>query len=105
MKTLKCSSDEVLKRETLQPFNPSTLQPAAVKQLVATGIAHGWIKAGGAGASTADLPLTNEEARDRYLECWWRIREIELERIKLDNKWLKEQILLLTFAASSARQS
>lgn len=67
------------------------------KKLVATGIAHGWIKGGGVGASAADLPLTNEEARDRYLECWWRVREIELERLKLENEWLKEQLLLRTF--------
>lgn len=64
------------------------------QKLVAKGIQHGWIKAALSGEM--DPPLTNEDARDRYLECWWRIREIELERLKLDNERLREEMLLLS---------
>lgn len=46
-----------------------------------------------------DPPMRNEEALESYLKIWWRIREIELERLKLDNEWLREQLLLLTFEA------
>lgn len=76
------------------------------KDLVGAGIQRGWIKGpgsaaparkGGISPAEADLPLTNEEARDRYLECWGRVREIELERLKLENEWLKERMLLRAF--------
>jgi len=75
------------------------------KKLVATGIRHRWIMAPLSGE--IDSPLTNEEARDRYLEIWWRIRELELERLKLDNERLREEMLLLDFerAAIGNRQS
>jgi hypothetical protein len=65
------------------------------KRLVAKGIQHGWIKAPLSG--DMDPPIKNEEARDRYLETWWRLREIELERLKLENEWLREEMLLLSF--------
>lgn len=73
------------------------------KKLVTAGIQHGWIKAPLSG--DVDLPMRKEEALDSYLKIWWRVREIELELLKLENEWLKEKMLLLTFQAISAPQS
>jgi hypothetical protein len=68
------------------------------KKLVASGVQQGWIKAPLSG--DMDPPIKNDEALDSYLKIWWRVREIELERLKLDNEWLKEKILLRTFETS-----
>lgn len=57
------------------------------------------------GIATTEPALTNEQARDHYLKRWCRIRELELQRLKLDNDLLREQMLLLSFEVKNARQS
>ena len=71
------------------------------KKLVAAGVHHGWIKTPLSGEM--DPPMRNKEALDSYLKIWWRVREIELERLKLDNEWLKEQMLLLSLKVKNLR--
>ena len=67
------------------PDNDST----DYKRLIAAGVTRGWIK------GDFGRPMTGEEKRDAYLQICWRLREIELERLKLDNERMKEEMLLL----------